>query len=96
MWMEKYTGVNIPLKYTSNDSWRMSGSRVQRVKHTKDSPGWDRLLINPERHLGKNDRHNARSIYLYHEVAHLPLQVEINCHYYVFTCWKTRISYYCC
>lgn len=90
--LKKCTGVNIPLRYTSNVSWRMTESRAQRVKHTKDSSGRNRLLINPERHLGKNDRHNARSIDLYHKIAHLPLQVEINCHYYVFTCWKTGIS----
>lgn len=48
---------------------------AQRVKRTKDSSGWKYgLLINPERHLGKNDCHNARSVDLYHEVAHLPLQ----------------------
>lgn len=69
----------------------MNGNRGQRVKHTKDSSGWDRLFINPEGHLGKNDGHNAWCIYLYHEVAHLPLQVEINRHYYIFTCWKTCI-----
>lgn len=40
------------------------------MKRTKDSSGWNRLLINPERHLGKNDCHNARSVDLYHEVAH--------------------------
>lgn len=70
----------------------MNGNGAQRVKHTKDSSGGDRLLINPERHLGENDGHNARCVYLYHEVAHLPLQMEVNCHYYVFTCWKTHIS----
>lgn len=84
--------VNILLKYTSHEIWNMNGNEAQRVRHTKDSSCRDRLLINPERHLGKNDGHNARCIYLYHEVAHLPLQVEINCHYYIFTCWKTLIS----
>lgn len=83
--------MNIPLKYISNPSWRMTEIRAQRVKHTKDSSGRHRFLINPERHLGKNDCHDARSIYLYHEVAHLPLQVEINRHYCIFTCWKTII-----
>lgn len=90
--LKKCTSMDVPLKYTNNECWRMNGSRDQREKHTKDSSGRNRLFINPERHLGKNDCHNARSIYLYHEVAHLPLQVEINCHYYVFTCWKTCIS----
>lgn len=90
--LKKCTGVNISLKYPRHESWRMNGNRVQRVKHTKDSSGGNRLLINPERHLGKNDGHNARCIYLNHEVAHLPLQMEINCHYYIFTCWKTHTS----
>lgn len=66
--------------------------RARRGKRTKDGPGGDRLLIDPEGHLGKNDGHDAGCVYLYHEVAHLPLQVEIDCHYYVFTCWKTRKS----
>lgn len=80
--LKKFTGVNIPLKiHTSSVSWRVIESEPRRVKKIKDSSGWNRLLINPERHLGKNDCHNARSVDLYHEVAHLPLQMEINCHY---------------
>lgn len=70
----------------------MNVREVQNVRHTKNSSCWDGLLINPERHLGKNDCHNARSVYLYHEVAHLPSQVEVNCHYNVFTWWKTHTS----
>lgn len=62
------------------------------MQHTKNCSGWNRLLVNPERHLRKNDCHNAWSIYLYHEVAHLPLQVEINCHDYIFTCQETSMS----
>lgn len=83
--------VNIHLKQTSNENdermvYVMQNWSKTLMQHTKNCSGWNRLLVNPERHLRKNDCHNARSIYLYHEVAHLPLQVEINCHDYIFTC----------
>lgn len=45
-----------------------------------------RFSIQPERHLGENDCHDAREVRLDDKVANLPLQVEMSCHHCVFTC----------
>lgn len=53
---------------------------------TKHSPGWHRFSVQPERHLGKNDCHDARQVRLDDKVADLPLQMEMSRHHCVFTC----------
>lgn len=52
---------------------------------TKHSPRWHRFSVQPERHLGKNDCHDAREVRLDDKVADLPLQMEMSRHHCVFT-----------
>jgi len=53
---------------------------------TKHSPSWHRFSVQPERHLGKNDGHDAWEVRLDDKVANLPLQMEMSRHHCVFTC----------
>lgn len=53
---------------------------------TKHSPRRHRFSVQPERHLGKNDCHDARQVRLDDKVANLPLQMEMSRHHCVFTC----------
>lgn len=55
---------------------------------TKDGPGRDGLLVDPEGHLGQDDRHDAGDVGLDQEEAHLPLQVEVHCHDDVLACQR--------
>lgn len=52
---------------------------------TKHSPRWHRFSVQPERHLGKNDCHDAGEVRLDDKVADLPLQMEMSRHHCVFT-----------
>lgn len=52
---------------------------------TKHSPRWHRFSVQPERHLGENDCHDAREVRLDDKVADLPLQMEMSRHHCVFT-----------
>lgn len=56
------------------------------VRPTEHSSGRNWFLIDPKRDLRQYYGHYARNVRLNHEEAHLPLQVEINRHDYVFTC----------
>ncbi len=72
--------------------WRLRGGNGAgdlRVTRTKDSSGRHGFLIYPERHLRKDYSHDAGDVRLDHEVAHFPLQVEVDRHYHIFT-WKSR------
>ena len=53
---------------------------------TEDSSGRDGLSVQPERHLGEDDRHDAGQIRLDHKVTNFPLQVEVGCHHNVLSC----------
>lgn len=52
---------------------------------TKHSPRRHRFSVQPERHLGENDCHDAREVRLDDKVADLPLQMEMSRHHGVFT-----------
>lgn len=52
---------------------------------TKHSPRRYRFSVQPERHLGENDCHDAREVRLDDKVADLPLQMEMSRHHGVFT-----------
>lgn len=53
---------------------------------TKHSPGGHRLPVEPEGDLGEDDGHDAGQVRLDHEVADLPLQMEMGRHDRVFAC----------
>ncbi len=65
------------------------------IKLTKNRPGWNRLSVEPEGHLGQDDGHDARQVRLNHKITDLPLQVEVGRHHSVLTCedkgelWET-------
>ena len=61
----------------------------QRAVRTEHGPRRHRLLVDPEGHLGEDDGHDAGDVRLDHEVAHLPLEVEVNRHHHVLTCRST-------
>lgn len=56
---------------------------------TKDGSGWHRFPVQPERHLGEDDGHDAGEVGLDDKVADLPLQMEMSRHHRVFTCGGT-------
>lgn len=57
---------------------------------TKDSPGRDRLSVEPERYLGEDDSHDAGKVRLDHKVTDFPLQVEVGCHHDVLSCSQMK------
>lgn len=60
----------------------------QSRRLTKDSPGRDGFSVEPERHLGQDDCHDAGQICLDHKVTNFPLQVEVGCHHDVLSCGR--------
>ena len=62
----------------------------QRGVRTEHGPCRDGLLVDPEGHLGEDDCHDAGDVRLNHEVAHLPLEVEVNRHHHVLTWGNAR------
>lgn len=62
--------------------------REESRRLTEDSPGRDGLSVEPERHLGEDDRHDAGQVRLDHKVADFPLQVEVGCHHNILSCGR--------
>lgn len=62
----------------------------QSRRLTKDSPGRDGFSVEPERHLGQDDCHDAGQICLDHKVTNFPLQVEVGCHHDVLSCGRRQ------
>lgn len=52
---------------------------------TEHSSRRHRFSVKPERHLGENDSHDARQIRLNHKIPNFSFQVEMSCHYGIFT-----------
>lgn len=48
------------------------------------------LSVQPEWHLGENDSHDARQVCLNHKIPDFSFQVEMSCHYGIFT-WKKNL-----
>lgn len=61
-----------------------------RRRPTKYSSCRNRFLIDPKRDLSQDHGHDTGDVCLNQEEAHLPLQVEVNSHDYIFTCQKTN------
>lgn len=69
----------------------MEGVMVEiRRRPTKYSSSRNRFLIDPKGDLSQDHRHDTGNVCLNQEEAHLPLQVEVNSHDYIFTCQKTN------
>lgn len=64
----------------------MRGSDDSGSALTEHSPGRNRLPVEPEGHLREDDSHDAGQVRLDHEVADLPLQVEMGRHDRVLAC----------
>lgn len=61
---------------------------------TEHSSSRHRLSVQPERHLGENDGHDARQVRLNDKVADFPLQMEMSRHHRVFTCGDKIQGYF--
>jgi len=62
-----------------------AGARKAEAGLTKDRPGRHGLSVQPERHLGEDDGHDAGQVSLDDKITDFSLQVKMSRHYCIFT-----------
>lgn len=79
-----FNDINARLRYHLKCFFCMKDGLVRTL--TEHSPSRHWFSIQPERHLGENDCHDAREVRLDDKVADFPLQMKMSRHHCVFTC----------